>query len=78
MVVVLWSEVWSVDIIGFKDILHFGKGVKRHFLFQLLLVAALLALLASTIAVPQYYPAYGYGYYGSYAYPYNYGAYLYR
>jgi hypothetical protein len=48
-------------------------------LLQLILVAALLALLASAIAAPQYaYAPLGYGYYGSYAYPYSYGAYYYR
>jgi hypothetical protein len=46
-------------------------------LFQLLLVLALLALLASTIAAPQYIPL-SYGYYGGYGYPYTYGTYYYR
>jgi hypothetical protein len=48
-------------------------------IFQFVLLAALLALLASVSALPQYVVSpYGYGYYGSYAYPYSYGAYLYR
>jgi hypothetical protein len=48
-------------------------------LFQFILVAALLALLASAIAAPQYALApLSYGYYGSYAYPYSYGTYYYR
>lgn len=79
MVVLLLSEVWSVGIRGSKDILYLGKGIKRHFFFQLILVAALLALLATAIAAPQYGIApLSYGYYGAYAYPYNYGTYYYR
>jgi hypothetical protein len=67
----------NVKKTGFKNILFLGKGIKRHFLFQVLLVLALLALLASTIAAPQYLPV-SYGYYGSYGYPYTYGGYFYR
>jgi len=62
---------------SFKNILCLGRGIKGHFLFQVLLVLALLALLASTIAAPQYLPL-AYGYYGSYGYPYTYGGYYYR
>jgi hypothetical protein len=50
-----------------------------EFIFQFVLLAAVLALLASVSALPQYVVSpYAYGYYGSYGYPYSYGSYLYR
>jgi hypothetical protein len=50
-------------------------------MFQFLLIGALLAILATVTAAPQLLaaPLYSYaGYYGTYAYLYSYGGYIFR
>jgi hypothetical protein len=67
-----------------QNSVHFSEGIylPRNYMvctLQFILLAALLAVLATVSAVPQYYATpFGYSYYGTYAYPYSYGTYLYR
>jgi hypothetical protein len=54
---------------------------RSSWLFQFVLLAALLAILAAVTAAPQLFAspivAYG-GHYSTYAYPYSYGGYFFR